>query len=81
MTKRTSIDETAQFTARVHKQHNSLVVTVPKGLCDLMGIKQGDILVFEHLPVQDKAILGRLTSGGWYHERSDGDSDRADKGG
>lgn len=81
MAKRTSIDTTAQFTVRVHKQHNSLTVTVPKELCKLLGIVAGDILVFEHWGAKDKAIMGRLSSGGWYHDRAKGDSDRKDQGG
>jgi len=81
MTNRTEKDGTVQFTARVHRQHNSLTVTVPQGLCKILGIYAGDILVFEHWGAKDKAIVGTLRSGGWYHDRDNRHSDRQDKGG
>lgn len=81
MTERMDTDKTQQFTARVHRQHNSLVVIVPKGICNLLGITAGDILVFEHWDAKDKAVIGRLSSGGWYHVRDSGNSDIKDKGG
>lgn len=81
MTIRTDTDEMLQFTAKVHRQHNSLTVTVPKGLCKLLGIAAGDILVFEHWGAKDKAVVGRLGSGGWYHDEDSRNSDRKDSGG
>lgn len=62
------LDRLKQFTAKVHRQHNSLVVTVPKGLCNLLHIKRGDILVFEHWDAKRTAKVGKLMSGDWYHD-------------
>lgn len=46
MTKRLEIDKSEQFTARVHRQHSSLVITLPKRMCSLMAVDKGDIIVF-----------------------------------
>ena len=50
-----------QYTARVHKQHTSLVVTVPKGLCIYLEISKGDMLLFEVEPGDVAAVVGKLT--------------------
>ena len=61
MTKRFIQGKTMQYTARVHKQHTSLVVTVPKGLCTHLQISRGDMLLFEVEPGDDAAVVGKLT--------------------
>jgi len=63
MTNRTYINTERHFTSRVHRQHNSLVVTVPKELCEVLKIQHGDILVFEHSGTANNAIFGKLPFG------------------
>lgn len=38
---------TVPFVAKVHRQHNSLVVTIPKGVRATCGVDTGDLVVFE----------------------------------
>lgn len=52
--------KTLQFTARVHRQHSSLVVTVPKGLCRQLEIVKSDILLFEVETGDAAAVVGKL---------------------
>lgn len=47
MTKNRAKKFSVPYTAKVHRQHNSRVVTVPKGLCHALGIKSGDLVVFD----------------------------------
>ena len=35
------------YVTRAHKQHNSLVTTIPKGICHALGIEASDILCFD----------------------------------
>jgi len=73
MTKRAELNSTLQFTARVHRQHSSLVVTLPYKLCRLLDISRSDILVFEYLGRADAAMLYKLKCGEWYNEPDKGD--------
>lgn len=75
MTDRTDTDGTEQFTARVHRQHNSLVITVPKRLCELQGVVAGSILVFECWSGSDKVLMGKLSPGGYNNAGDRGNSD------
>jgi len=81
MTNRTSENKTMQFTARVHRQHNSLVVTVPKGLCNQLEIVKGDILLFEVETGDVAAVVGKLALRGVDSGRDSTHSDRKDSGG
>jgi len=80
MAKRTEIGKTLQFTARVHRQHNSLVVTVPKGLCQQLEVCKGDILLFEVEPGEVAAVVGKLTLRGSESGRAKGHTNKPDKG-
>lgn len=46
------------WVSKVHRQHNSLVITLNAGMCRAMGINRGDYLQFEVL--DDKAMLKKL---------------------
>jgi len=81
MTNRISENKTMQYTARVHRQHNSLVVTVPKGLCSQLEIVKGDILLFEVETGDVAAVVGKLALRGSEHGRDSTNSDREHKGG
>lgn len=48
-----------QFTARIHRQHSSLVITVPKGLCKILDWDKGDVLLFEVEIGDSAAIVGK----------------------
>ena len=53
-----------QFTARIHKQHASLVITVPQGLCKILDWTKGDLLLFEVEIGDSAAIVGKSCLGG-----------------
>lgn len=80
MAKRMGNDKTMQFTAKVHRQHSSLTVTVPKGLCKLMEVEKGNILLFEIEKGDVAAIVGKLSLRGVNCGRDNRDSDCKDKG-
>ena len=50
------------FTSRVHKQHTSLVVTVPRGVCNGVGIERGSLLLWEVDKEGGKAMLSLVKS-------------------
>ena len=79
MTKRTSKQKTMQYTARIHRQHSSLVVTVPKGLCNQLQIVKGDMLLFEVEPGDVAAVVGKLKLRGSECGPDKGNTNSADK--
>jgi len=81
MTKRTVISKTFQFTSKVHRQHSSLVVTLPKGICEKLQISSGDIVLFEVEEGDVHAIMGKILLRGSEDGRGKGNSHREDKGG
>lgn len=80
MAKRTDNNQTKQFTARIHRQHSSLVITAPKGLCKILDWVKGDILLFEVEVGDSAAIVGKLSLRGSENVRDRGNSDRSNKG-
>jgi len=70
-----------QFTARIHKQHSSLVITVPKGLCDILDLVKGDVLLFEVKVGDVAAIVGKANLRGSENVGDTGNSGREDRGG
>lgn len=74
-------NKTLQFTARVHRQHTCLVITVPRGLCKQLEIVKGDILLFEVEPGEVAAVVGKLALRGVEHGRDNANKDRRDTGG
>ena len=81
MTKRTETNPTKQFTARIHRQHSSLVITVPKGLCKILDWDKGDILMFEVDDGDVAAVVGKSSLRGIDYDRDSGNSDREDHSG
>lgn len=78
MTKRTDKNTTKQFTSRIHKQHSSLVITVPKGLCEMLSWSRGDMLLFEAETGESAAIVGKLSLRGSEDGRDQENTDRKD---
>jgi bifunctional DNA-binding transcriptional regulator/antitoxin component of YhaV-PrlF toxin-antitoxin module len=61
------------YSARAHKQHNSVVVTIPKGIRVVTGIKAGDIIVFTKRVGKDGVWMERWQGKrGYYGERAAG---------
>ena len=81
MTKRTIETRTFQFTSKVHRQHSSLVITVPKGLCEKLNISKGDIVLFEVEQGDVAAVMGKINLRGCENERNQRNSNRTDNGG
>lgn len=61
MAKRTDINQTKQYTSKVHRQHSSLVITLPKGICEQLEITKGDIVLFEVELGEVACIMGKIT--------------------
>lgn len=75
MTNRTDKNPNKQFTARIHKQHSSLVITVPKGLCEILNWSRGDVLLFQLENGHGAAVVGKLMLRGQENVRDRGNSD------
>jgi len=70
-----------QFTSRIHRQHNSLVITLPKGLCEILSWEKGDVILFEVEVGDVAAIVGKSSLRGIDYAGDKGHSNRKDKGG
>lgn len=81
MTKRTDTNSILQFTSKVHRQHSSLVITLPKGLCKQLEIIKGDVILFEVEPGEVAAVMGKISLRGSENAGNSRNSDREDKGG
>lgn len=47
MTKDRVINTTCPYVVSAHRQHNSIVATIPKAICVALGIEAGDIVCFD----------------------------------
>lgn len=81
MTERTEISGTLQFTSKVFRQHSSLVITLPKGVCEQLGISKGDVVLFEVEQGEVAAVMGKIAMRGCEDDRDSRNSDREDQGG
>lgn len=81
MTKRSAKNSTASYATRAHKQHASLVTTIPKAVCHALGIESGDILCFEVQCGKGVANFFVQIKGVKHNGRSPGNTDRPDSGG
>lgn len=75
MTNRTEDNRIKQFTARIHRQHSSLVITVPQGLCKMLGLGKGDVIIFEVEDGNVAAVVGKASLRGMDCDGSKRDSD------
>ena len=69
------------FIAKVYRQHNSLVIAVPRPVCIALGLKAGQHMVFTWLQSEGKFKFAKFIPEGALDERARTDSDRKDKGG
>ena len=69
------------FIAKVFRQHNSLVVTVPRAVCIALGIEPGHHVVFTWHQKEGKFEFAKFKPEGAKDERIETDTDRADQGG
>ena len=80
MSKRTDENKRLQFTARVHRQHSSLVVTIPKGICKELDIQRGDIAMFVTEPGVGAAVIVNINTRGYENGKDARNPDREDQG-
>lgn len=69
------------FIAKVYRQHNSLVIAVPRPVCIALGLKAGQHMVFTWLQSEGKFKFAKFIPEGAKDERARTDSDRKDQGG
>lgn len=55
--------ERVQRIVLAQKSHGSLTVTVPRAVRSALGIKRGDILVFDLVPGRERAEFYKLKKG------------------
>lgn len=72
---------TVPYVTRAHRQHNSIVSTIPKGICHALGVEAGDILCFDLQCGEGFAKFSIQLKGPGHHGRDSGNSDRKDRGG
>jgi len=80
MTKSRGNITTVPYVTRAHRQHNSLVTTIPKGICHALGIEKGDIIVFDLQCGKGFAKFAIQLKGPGNNVRNKGNSDRQDSG-
>ncbi|MBA7486838.1 hypothetical protein ES707_22399 [subsurface metagenome] len=79
MAKRKEKPETVVYATRAHKQHSSLVTTIPKVVCQMLDIEPGDILSFEVVCGEEAAAFRRQLKGTVHNARDKRDSVRQNK--
>jgi len=79
MAKRKEKSETVMYATRAHKQHSSLVTTIPKVVCQMLDIEPGDILSFEVECGKQVAAFRRQLKGAVYNARDKRDPAKQNK--
>ena len=69
------------YIAKVFRQHNSQVVTIPLSVCTALGTKPGDHVVFTWNKLNCEFDFAKYKPVGEKDERTGTDTDRKDKGG
>ncbi|KKM97807.1 hypothetical protein LCGC14_1164400 [marine sediment metagenome] len=69
------------YIAKVFRQHNSQVVTIPLPVCTALGIKPGNHVVFTWNKRSCEFDFAKFKPVGAQDERTRTDTDRTDKGG
>lgn len=69
------------FIAKVYRQHNSLVIAVPKPVCIALGLKAGQHMVFTWQQSEGKFNFKKFKPEGAKDVADSRDTDRKDKGG
>jgi len=69
------------FIKRVHKQHSSCVVTLPKVVLKQLKVKRGDYIRFEDGEKYWQVTITKVNTGKRENGRDKGNSDKRDSGG
>ncbi len=69
------------YIAKVFRQHNSQVVTIPLSVCTALGITPGNHVVFTWNKLDCEFDFAKFKPAGEKDERTRRDSDQSDKGG
>lgn len=67
--------------AKLHRQHTSVVMTVPKLICKSLGLCAGDYVIIEQVDSSKVATLQKFNPKDIRNARVKRNSDRKDKGG
>lgn len=55
------------YVQRVHRQHNSLVLTIPKKVCKHLGLVAGDYTILTFIPLAGTVLLEKFEKGELKH--------------
>ena len=69
------------YIAKVYRQHNSLVIAVPKAVCIALNLKKGEHMVFTWQQSEGKFKFGKFRSEGVEDAAGRESPDRKDTGG
>jgi len=69
------------FIAKVYRQHNSLVIAVPRAVCIALQLKAGQHMVFTWQQSEGQFEFSKFNPVGAKDERTRTDSHRKDTGG
>lgn len=69
------------YLTHAHRQHNSIVTTIPKAVCVALGIEAGDIVMFEIYSGKGHAKFKLQLKGAQSYARITERTDREDRGG
>lgn len=69
------------FIAKVYRQHNSLVIAVPRPVCIALGLKAGQHMVFTWLQSEGKFKFAKFIPEGAKDVGDSRDTDIKDRGG
>lgn len=53
-----------QYAVRARKQHNSLIITLPKGFCEQLGICNRTYVIIELVEGANWGMIGKIQTGG-----------------
>ncbi len=62
------------YICKAHRQHNSIVTTIPKGICVALDIKAGDIVCFDLQCGKGEAIFTIQMKGPLHNAKSKDDT-------
>ena len=68
------------YVARAHRQHSSVVVTIPKGARHWINVKAGDLVLFAVDTEKNACAIAQLIPGGSKDAKRNKHSSRKNKG-
>ncbi len=69
------------YICKAHRQHNSIVATIPKGICVALDVKAGDLLCFDLQVCEGKAIFTIQMKGPLHNAKSQDNSVKQNRSG